>query len=211
MPELSPLRLGSPESRPALVLVDVQERLLTAFPEPTQRALLPRIGLLLTAARTLPLPAVVAEQYPQGLGQTLATLRELTEPTWPVVTKTSFSCFGEPTFAATLPVGCNTLILCGVEAHVCVQQTALDALAAGIPLVVVAADAVASRHAADHAQALALMASEGIRISTAEAIVFMLMRHSRHPAFKVLSAYLRQLDADQAAAVAETCISANGR
>jgi len=181
--------------RPALLVVDVQERLLTAFPATTCRELLPRLGLMLAAARAMALPVVIAEQYPQGLGHTLPQLREQADPAWPVIAKTSFSCFGEPALVAALPPNCDLLAIVGVETHVCVQQTALDALAAGIPRVIVAADAVASRHAADHDRALALMAGEGIRISSVEAIVFMLLRTSRHPAFKAVSALIRQLDA----------------
>ncbi len=194
-----------------LVLIDVQERLLGAFPEATRDRLLPRLGLLLAAARELSLPVVVTEQYPQGLGPTLTELREAAGPDSPTLAKTTFSCFGEPAFApalaqarrmpraATLPLealaeaGTN-LILCGIETHVCVLQTALDALAAGFSRVIVPADAVAARHEADHAAALLLMDREGGWITTAESLVFMLLGDARHPAFKPLSARIRHLE-----------------
>lgn len=200
----------------AVVLIDVQERLLGAFAEPVRQRLMSRLGLLLAAARHLSLPVIVTEQYPQGLGRTVAELQGDIDPAWPTVAKTSFSCFGEPGFtsalaqslriepaegSATAPAMApgissrrgQTLILCGIETHVCVQQTALDALDAGFPRVVVASDAVAARHDSDHTAALSLLDREGAWISTAEAIVFMLLGDARHPAFKLLSARIRGL------------------
>lgn len=197
-------RPPAPADGSVLVLVDVQERLFAAFPEEVREPLVARLRLLLAAARELPLPVVVTEQYPQGLGPTIKELRESLDPAWPVVAKTSFSCLGEPAFAAALarslgretgaaPAACRNLVLCGIEAHVCIQQTALDALSGGFRRVIVPADAVASRHPPDHHIALGLLSREGVRVSTAEAIVFALLGDSRHPAFKSLSARVRQL------------------
>jgi nicotinamidase-related amidase len=204
---MTPHRPGAASS--ILVLIDVQERLLGAFPEATRDRLLPRLGLLLTAARELSIPTVVTEQYPQGLGPTLAELREAAGPDVPTLAKTTFSCFGDPAFvpalanARRMPLPATSLealaeagtslILCGIETHVCVLQTALDALAAGFSRVIVPADAVAARHEADHAVALSLMDREGAWITTAESLVFMLLEDARHPAFKPLSARIRQL------------------
>jgi len=197
-----------------LVLIDVQERLLGAFPEATRSRLLPRLGLLLTAARALSMPMVVTEQYPQGLGPTLPELRAAAAPDCPTLAKTAFSCFGAAGFVPALAASRRdaamappapaaslealaesgvSLILCGVETHVCVLQTALDALGAGISRVIVPADAVASRHDEDHRLALALMDREGAWITSAESLAFMLLGDARHPAFKAVSAQVRAL------------------
>jgi len=176
-------------NRTALVQIDIQERLCPAIPglEP----FMPKIKIMLQGAAALELPTLITEQYPRGLGNTLTELKELFRPEWPVLEKTDFSCWGCPAFRSALEATeAQTVILTGIEAHVCVQQTAFDLLDAGYQ-VVLAADTVASRNAFDRDNAVALMRASGIKVTTVEAILFGLMRSSRHPSFKNVSALVR--------------------
>ncbi len=173
----------------ALVVVDIQERLYSAIPglEP----FMPKIKMLLKAAAELKTPVVVTEQYPRGLGNTLPELKELFQPAWPVLEKTDFSCWGVEAFRRELAAKkVKAVVLMGIECHVCVQQTAFDLLSQGFE-VILAADTVASRNAYDRETAIELMRASGVKVTTAEAVVFALMRTAKHPAFKAVSALVR--------------------
>ncbi|MDD3118831.1 MAG: isochorismatase family protein [Victivallales bacterium] len=173
----------------ALVMVDIQERLFAAVPE--LAPMLPKVKMLLRSAAELRLPAVVTEQYPRGLGPTIPELKALLQPGWPVIAKTDFSCWGVEAFRRELAAKkIRTVVLMGIECHVCVQQTAFDLQAQGFD-VVLAADTVASRNAYDRQMALELMRSAGIGVTTAEAIVFAWLRTAKHPSFKAISALVK--------------------
>ncbi len=173
----------------AILLIDMQERLIKAMDN--AEAVLNRQQLLLHAAGILNLPVVVTEQYPQGLGPTIPALTELLPPGTPVVAKTSFSCFDEPKFAVELAARqYRTLIVIGCEAHVCIQQTVLDALARGYQ-VVLAADAVTSRSGYNIDWALALTREAGAAVMSAEAALFWIVRDATHPDFRALSKLVR--------------------
>ena len=173
----------------ALVMVDIQERLFAAVPD--LAPMLPKVKMLLKAAAELQLPTLVTEQYPRGLGSTIPEIKELLRPEWPVFEKTDFSCWGVEGFRHELAAKkAQTVILMGIESHVCVQQTAFDLLAQGFEVVLVA-DAVASRNAYDRQTAIDLMRASGIRVTTAEAVVFALLRTAKHPSFKAISALVK--------------------
>ncbi|MBQ7208020.1 MAG: hydrolase [Lentisphaeria bacterium] len=172
-----------------LVMIDVQERLVPAMSgfDGTGN----RIRLLLNGARELALPVIVTEQYPQGLGGTLPDFSVLLPPEAPVIAKTGFSVFEEPLFVEELKKNKpETLIFCGIESHVCVFQSALDSLEAGYRTVV-SADAVTSRKPEDRELALAQMRASGVLVMSSEAILFMLLRTAKHPAFKAVSKLVR--------------------
>lgn len=172
-----------------LVLIDMQEKLVPAVSSAT--AVIPRQKLLLNAARELGVRVIITEQYPKGLGNTLTELKELFDPSWPLIEKTSFSCFGAPEFRKILthaPV--NSIILAGIEAHVCVMQTAIDALSRNCA-VFIASDAVASRNGVDRDMAFSLMKQNEISITTVEALLFMLLKDASHPSFRAISKMLR--------------------
>lgn len=174
----------------ALVVVDVQERLVAA----TAELLTPRlskINLLLRAAAAINLDVIVTEQYPKGLGSTLPELKELFAPSWPVIEKTSFSCFGEEKFRDALKSKKRqTVALLGIECHVCVQQTAFDLLADGYDVILLV-DAVASRKSEDMLTAIELMRSQGVKVTTAESFLFALLGGAKHPGFKAVSALVK--------------------
>ncbi len=172
-----------------LVLIDVQARLVPAMSgfERTQD----RIKLLLSGAAALGMPVIATEQYPQGLGSTLPEFSELLPGGTPVIAKTGFSVFEEPLFAEELKKDPpQTLIFCGIESHVCVFQSALDSLEAGYRTIV-AEDALASRKASDLESAISQMRASGALVASSEAILFMLLRTAKHPAFKAVSKLVR--------------------
>jgi nicotinamidase-related amidase len=174
-----------------LLLVDMQERLLPAMTGGSEAEA--RCAILLKAAQALDVPVNVSEQYPKGLGQTLPRLRaELGSA--PVFEKLSFSCWRDAALKAHLIThhesGRPLVILAGIEAHVCVLQTAADLSAAGFGVFAVA-DAMASRAASSHALALDRMRQNGVAVINTEMAVFELLGRAGTPEFKALSALVR--------------------
>ncbi|MCB9831772.1 MAG: hydrolase [Planctomycetes bacterium] len=165
-----------------LLVVDLQEKLFPLMQE--QDVLLARVQMLMRAAETLDLPILVTEQYPSGLGRTLRALDGIGRQRR--LEKTTFSCFGdEGVVAALRETRRRRLVLCGIEAHICVMQTALEALDAGWEVQVVE-DAVASRlpHAA--ALGIARMRQAGAVTASAEGQIFEWLRRCDRPEFKSL-------------------------
>jgi len=165
----------------ALVVVDVQEKLMVAM---ARRAdTVAAVDKLVRAGRILQLPALVTLQYVKGLGALCAELAEATAGL-PVLEKLTFSCCGSEEFATTLKgLRRPRIILCGVETHVCVQQTAIDLMNAGY-YVTVPTDAVCSRRDLDRDVAIARLRDCGAVITTVEAAVFELLREAGTPQFK---------------------------
>ena len=168
-----------------LVMVDMQQKLLPALSEP--QAVLDRCALMLKAAAELGVDVIVTEQYPKGLGNTVPELQGLLKEAVPVIAKTSFSVFAEPEFCRELNSRKReVLIFCGVESHVCLLQSVLDALAQNYEVYVVA-DAVKSRKETDCECALQMMRASGAAVLNSESILFMLLRDAANPAFKAVS------------------------
>ena len=171
------------------VVVDIQTKLLPAMNDPEN--VLNRAQMLVKGMNDLGVPVVVTEQYPQGLGNTVPELAELFAENTPVIAKTSFSCFGEEAFVNAVDIEKRpVMVICGIESHVCVTQTALDALNAGFK-VFIAADAVNSRKQADIDTALSFLQHAGCNVVSSEAILFMLLKSARHPNFKAVSKLVR--------------------
>ncbi len=170
-------------NRAALVVVDVQSKLLAKMEE--KEELLKNCKLLTAAAQELSVPIVVTEQYPKGIGQTDGELLEtISEPE--VIEKDTFSCFGESKFERSLTSKeTRHLILCGIESHVCVYQTALHALDFGFS-VFVTADAVSSRKEQHKEWALAALNSAGCTVVPTETVVFQLLERCGTKEFKAL-------------------------
>jgi nicotinamidase-related amidase len=165
-----------------LLVIDVQERLLAAIPD--GRRLVWNIRRLIDAAKTLALPAAATEQYPRGLGPTSPDLAERLHP---IHSKLKFSCGGCPEiFDDFRSRGARKILLVGIEAHVCVQQTAMDLLSDGWD-VYVAVDAVGSRFDIDYRTALRRMDSAGVTLTTVEAAIFEWCRVAGTPEFKEIS------------------------
>jgi nicotinamidase-related amidase len=176
--------------RCALLVVDIQEKLLPPIFQKEQ--LVRNSKLLIRAADALKIPAIVSTQYSRGLGQTVPELASLL-PDTEAIDKDQFSCFGSEVFCTLLkrlPGNRNTLLLCGMESHICVIQTALAALRQGY-LVHVASDAVSSRTEWNWKVGLERMRSAGAVISSTEMMIYELMRSSSSPAFKALLPHLK--------------------
>ena len=173
----------------ALVVIDIQEKMAAAMPEETLAQVVRNTNILLAAAQEFALPVLVTEQYRRGLGATLPALN-LTETNTPLE-KLSFSCCGEPAFVSALQAtGRRSALLCGIETHVCVLQTALDLLEDGWQ-VFVAADAVCSRTRLNWKLALETMRQSGVVIAPTETIVFQLLGAAGDERFKRLSRLIK--------------------
>ena len=174
----------------ALVVIDIQEKLLPPIFQKDQ--LVRNSQLLIRAAGILKIPAIVSTQYSKGLGSTVPEVASLLSGI-DAVDKTLFSCFGSDMFCALLkrlPGQRNTLLLCGMESHICVTQTALAALRDGY-LVHVASDAVSSRTEWNWKIGLDRMRAAGAVISSTEMMIYELMRSSSSAAFKELLPHLK--------------------
>jgi nicotinamidase-related amidase len=169
-------------SETALVVVDMQERLLPAIHEHDR--VVANARLLLRAARELGLKVVMTTQYERGLGPTHREIAELAAG--PAIDKVTFSCFGSPDFKQALS-GANrhSVLLCGVEAHICVLQTGLDALDAGYRVHIVG-DATGSRTPQNAATGILRLERAGAILSSAEMAVYELLGRSGTSAFKSL-------------------------
>jgi len=174
----------------ALIVIDIQEKLLPPIWE--KERLVRNAQLLIRLAGILKMPALVTTQYSKGLGNTVPEVASLL-PETPSVDKVMFSCFGSDVFCSLikrLPGQRTTVLLCGMETHICVMQTALGALREGY-LVHVAADAVSSRTELNWRIGLERMRAAGAILSSTEMMIYELVRSSGAPAFKELLPYLR--------------------
>ena len=163
-----------------LVFIDVQGRLSELVDG--AEALFANLRRLLQGMNALDVPVIVTEQIPEKLGPTREEFQEFIKT--PAITKTSFGCCGDPNFFQTLEkTGRKQIILCGIETHVCVYQTAIELLATGHKVYVVA-DAVSSRDPANKTLALRRMENEGVRLTGTEMVLFELLGDAKDPAFK---------------------------
>ena len=174
----------------ALIVVDIQEKLLPPIWE--KERFVRNAQLLIRLAGILKIPALVTVQYAKGLGNTVPEVASLLPDTAPI-DKLTFSCFGSGVFCSLLkrlPGQRTTVLLCGMESHICVMQTAMGALREGY-LVHVASDAVSSRTELNWRIGLDRMKAAGAILSSTEMIVYELLRASGTPAFKELLPYLK--------------------
>jgi nicotinamidase-related amidase len=171
-----------------LLLVDLQERLLPIVEG--RAALVAKIATLARGAALLAVPTLVSEQYPQGLGRTVAPVLEAA-PGAAVFAKTSFSCGADGAIVSALRrLDRGSVVLAGVEAHVCVLQTALDLLARGWRVHVVA-DAVGTRDPRNLAVGRQRAARAGATITSVESVLFEWLGRSDVPEFRSVQALLK--------------------
>lgn len=194
IPPRSP-ELMSPQDT-GLLVIDVQEKLVPHIHD--HQKVVWNIRRLLDAARILGIRILATEQYPKGLGPTVSPLRERLGP---IPEKLMFSCREcWSLFEEAEQAGLSRLLVCGIEAHVCVQQTVLDLLASGWR-VYVAADAVGSRHRIDYEIALRRMELAGAIITTTEAALFEWCIRAGTAEFKQISQLAREFPPGESAAV----------
>ena len=179
--------------RAALIVVDIQDRLLPAMPADTVADMMRNSAILITAADQLGLPIVVSQQYPKGLGGTARPIEDALAKVRGVhrFDKLEFSAAAAPAFAALAPgLGRDQWLVCGMETHVCVYQTARDLVARGWA-VHVCADAVSSRTPANREIGLGLMARAGAVITSTEVCVFDLLGRAGSDEFRALSKVIK--------------------
>ncbi len=166
------------------VQVDIQERL---FPHiDNNEELEKNLIILIQGLKLHGIPIIVNEQYKKGIGETIASLRELTDD-YPHFEKTTFSCCGnEDGLAAIKATGKKIVILAGIETHVCVLQTALDLLEEGLQPVLVT-DCVNSRKPKDKETAIQRLIQAGVIPTTYESLLFELTVNAKNPVFKEIS------------------------
>ncbi|WP_245156617.1 hydrolase [Clostridium aminobutyricum] len=190
------LRIRKEDS--VLVAIDFQEKLMPVMHD--AKKLEQTMGKLIKGCRHIGVPVLVTQQYTKGLGATIEKLSDaLTQAldensekaVFEPIEKTSFSAMGEPEFVKALEAsGKKTVIMTGIEAHICVQQTTLDLLEAGYQVFLVE-DAVESRSKADKKTALRRMAQSGAIETTYEAVLFELVGGAKQPGFKQISAIVK--------------------
>ena len=163
------------------MVVDVQGRLAQLMHD--KHTLFKNIQILIKAAKILDIPIIWCQQCPQALGETIPQIAELLAGTRPL-NKATFSCCGLEQFNQKLKVlNRRQIILCGIETHVCIYQTAADLLKAGFYVQVVT-DAVSSRNLADKQTAVERLKTSAIDISCVEMTLFELLVTADHPKFK---------------------------
>jgi len=170
-----------------VVVIDIQDKLLAKMPGAA--ALVRNAGFVLDVAAKLGVPVLATEQYPKGLGPTTPEVARRLAPALPA--KTTFSCCGAGTFLEELEMLRRpNVVLVGMETHVCVAQTALDLLHAGLN-VFLPADAISARNAIDHDTALRRLEQAGAVPTTTEATAFEWLRDAAHVQFKAVSALVK--------------------
>lgn len=179
-------------TRAALLVVDIQDRLLPAMPDDIAADVLANTKKLIAAAARLGLPIVVSQQYPKGLGPTNQAITDaLASTKHHMFDKLEFSAASAPAFLDLAPkLGRDQWIVCGMETHVCVYQTARDLVARGWA-VHVCADAVCSRARLNWEVALDLLRRVGAVVSSTEICIFDLLGHAGTEEFKALSKVIK--------------------
>lgn len=172
------------------LVIDIQERLFPVMWEKVK--LLKNCQLLIKGLNELDIPVTVTQQYSRGLGETVEGIK-LALPDFHFIEKREFSCCDEPSVIETLNgQEAKNIILCGIESHVCVLQTAIDLKANGFNPVVVM-DCVSSRTPESIKWAAERFRFEHILMSSAESILFELTRSSKAPEFKAISNLVKQV------------------
>lgn len=174
------------------LIIDIQERLLPAMGNPD--SIEEACSTLLQGLQALDVPVLHTEQYPRGLGHTVLPLQSHLNgfnPPSPCYEKLSFSCLSDGAIREAIrKTGAKQLIVAGIETHVCLQQTVLEALNLDMEVMVVH-DAAGSRSIIDHHQALERMRQEGARIGSVESILFELLETAEDPAFRTISRLIK--------------------
>jgi nicotinamidase-related amidase len=165
----------------ALVVIDLQEAFRSAMPEFPQ--IVSRAAMAVRGFQILNVPVIVTEQYPKGLGKTAEEILYSLPDDFEPIEKTSFSSCIDPFVAKLNELGTKQVVLCGLETHICVNQTAHDLLANGFEVHLLT-DAVGSRYLQDRETALSKMLLNGVVPASVEMSLFELMRDAKHEQFK---------------------------
>jgi isochorismate hydrolase len=170
-----------------LIIIDLQEKLTSAIPDKVINRLRKNTAILLNAANELNVPVITTAQYPKGLGKTEAFITQNLTDSSRTFEKTRFSCFGADGFTTHLTLlNKKQIILTGVEAHVCIFQSAIDLGQAGFDVYVVI-DAIASREFTSYESALTRLKQANVSLLNTESVLFEWLRDASHEKFKTIS------------------------
>lgn len=171
-----------------LLIIDVQEKLVNTL---DKDIVVKRTATLAQAAKIMEIPTILTEQYSKGLGKTVTPVAQCIAKTTPVVEKSAFSAIKEKGFMDILKsFNKKQIVICGIETHICVHQTASDLIELGYE-VYIAKDACASRGKYEFKQGIEMMQSNGAKISCLEIILFEWLRSSKNPYFKEIQALIK--------------------
>jgi len=188
---MNPKTLKCNADNSALLMIDIQTRLTAAMPNKVIDRLKKNTGILIQAATSLSIPIYASRQYPEGLGPIEEDIEERLGDEVMHYDKTCFSCADVPELEQSLKDSQRTqVILTGIEAHVCVMQTALDLQSADYQVFVVI-DGIASRQRDNYENAISRMNQAGIICTNTESVMFEWLRDARHDSFKPLSSLIR--------------------
>lgn len=171
-----------------LLVIDVQEKLVNAL---DKNIIVKRVSNLVKSARLLEIPVVVTEQYPKGLGATVQEVSSEFPEGTPVFEKTSFNALDEEGVLEKIKsYNKKQIVICGIETHICVHQTAAALLREGFEVYVVK-DACASRSKYEFKQGIELMAANNAKISCVEIVLFEWLKTAKNPHFKEIQALIK--------------------
>ena len=172
----------------SLAVVDFQGKLAQIMYE--KETLFKNIQILIKAVKLLNIPILWCQQVPESLGPTIPEIAELLSGIEPI-NKSSFNCCGDEQFNKKLnQLNVNQVLICGIETHVCIYQTAMDLLRKGFYVNVIA-DAVSSRTPENREIALKRIAAEGAKIASVEMVLFELLKTAKHPKFKDIARLIK--------------------
>ena len=166
-----------------IVFIDIQDKLVDIMPQSEIKKVIDASSILIQAAKILEVPCLYTEQYPKGLGLTVKKLQSLLLN--PAIEKKAFSCLDESKFKSALVKSRPQIILCGLETHICILQTALALKSSGKEVFVVE-DATLSRSNLNHQNAIHRLRSEGVVITNTESVVFEWLRVAEGDHFKAI-------------------------
>lgn len=171
-----------------LLIIDVQDRLISAL---DKDVVVNKTAILAKAAKILNIPVIATEQYPKGLGTTVFSVKNNLAENTPIIEKTAFSAVKADGFLEILKsFEKKQIVICGIETHVCVHQTAADLIKEGFD-VYVAKDACASRTKYEFKAGIERMQANGAKISCVEIILFEWLRNAKDPNFKEVQALIK--------------------
>jgi len=172
-----------------LLIIDVQEKVFASADHSAE--FLDSVLKTIKGFQIFQTPILISEQYPQGLGETLWPIKNLLGTSYQPQIKTTFSCMDDHAFFRHIQsLAIQQWVIIGLEAHICVLQTAKGLIQAGKEVVVLN-DAISSKSIFDFSTAIAEMRDEGVRISSVETVLFELLKDARAPEFKAISEMIK--------------------
>ena len=178
----------SPKDTLALI-IDIQEKLVPVMEE--KETFIHNSVILLKGLNTLEIPMLITQQYSKGLGMTVEPIQTVIGDTFQYFDKVTFSCYDDEAIAEKIKsYHKKNIIICGIEAHICVLQTVIDCISEGYQVIVVE-DCISSRKRNDKEIAIQRMIQEGAIVTTYESILFELTRKAGSEPFKVISKLIK--------------------